>query len=165
MFLHCLRHHHHSNHLLSLSIFGSPLFSKLEQYEIAHTTKNQTVIHMFSNERINELLSFGGMSGAIQEKDGAKYFACAKVNLENRDGKNCIAYVMKENVHSLFVKTENNSNDLLIELKRPLYDCKNGCYHYHESGSQEFTITEVWPMRMKINKSGRTSFILNVAIF
>ena len=121
---------------------------------------------MFSNERINELLSFGGMTAATQEKDGVRYFVCAKVNLENREGRSCIGYVMKENMNSLYVRIGNDSTELLIELKCPLYDCDIGCYyHYHQSRSEEYTLTKPWPMRMKINNSGRASFILNVAIF
>ena len=94
-----------------------------------------------------------------------KYYACAKVNVKDREGKSSIGYVMNENMNSLFVRMGEDTTGLPIELKRPVYDDNEGGYHSEQGDSEIYTITQIWPLRMKINKSGRESFILNVAIF
>ena len=52
----------------------------------------------------------------------------------------------------------------IVEVNRPAYDSKRGTYLYPvvPCNSDSITITQLWPIMMKINiKSGQSSFILS----
>jgi hypothetical protein len=155
------------NHLLKVTIFGMPLYSKLLPHEVPYQSKKQTIIHLFSHRRISELLNFGGLAAATQYKDGLKYLCCAKVNLKRR-GKNSIGYVIDEEGDELKIKMETGQ---LVQMRKPDFDKQNGRYKYeqqeNDSGNQSesFSLTQLWPLRIKINLSGQASFIMSVATY
>ena len=155
------------NHLLKITIFGIPLFSKLLAHELPYATKKQTIIHLLSHRRISDLLTFGGLDAATHYKNGLKYLCCAKVNLKRR-GMNSIGYVLDEECDMLTIKSETAE---VIRMKRPEFDKVRGSYRYEHGGddsgnqSQSFSLTELWPIRIKINISGQASFIISVATY
>jgi len=112
------------SHLLKLSIFGSPLYSKLLDHEIMYRRRRETIVFIYSHRRMSELFTFGGLSGAEFYKNGLKYVSCAKVNLRDRRGRNIIGYVMDEDRVSLKMKVEGE--DDLIVIRRPEYDTHDG---------------------------------------
>ena len=145
-----------------------PLFSKLFTHELAYITKNQTIIHLISHRRISELIRFGGSDAATHYKNGLKYMCCAKVNLKRR-GMNSIGYVIDEEGDNLIIRRDTGE---VIEVKRPDFDSARGTYVYetdagagYDSGHQSeiFSLSQLWPSRIKINKSGHASFIMSVA--
>ena len=90
------------NHLLMLSIFGSPLYSSLHPKEIIHRSRKEAVVHILSHRRMEQLFCYGGLSMCTFEKEDMKYICCAKVNLV-KNGKNVVGYVMEENETNLIV--------------------------------------------------------------
>ena len=151
------------NHLLNVTIFGMPLFSKLLSYELRYISKRQKIIHILSHRRMSELFNFGGLDATTHYKNGLKYLCCAKVNLKRR-GKNSIGYVLDEGSDDLTIRRETGE---LIRVKKPEFDKVKGTYLFEncDSGNQSlsFSLTQLWPIRIKINISGQASFILSVA--
>lgn len=156
------------NYLLQVTIFGYPLFSTLLLHELVHKTKKQAIIHLFSQRRIGELFNFGGMNAASVKKKGYKHICCAKVNLRiNR--KNIIGYVVDEERNVLKIRLDGSEEgDEVVEVRRPVYDEVEGIYIFqNDSCNQDetYTMSQIWPVRIKINNSGQSSFILNVTTF
>ena len=150
------------NHLLKVSIFGSPLYSNLQSHEITHKGKKQTVLHLFSHRRLSELLKFGGLDATTFYKNGIKFICCAKVNLKKGE-KNMIGYVIDETENALMVKVDGETE--LIRINRPTYDRNNGRYLYYppcDQSSGTYSLSQLWPVRFKINVTGNSSFILSV---
>ena len=153
------------NHLLKVSIFGSPLFSTLSQHELIHRTKRQVVLHLLSHKRIESLFKFGGLSAVTFEKNGMKHLCCGKVNLI-RGGKNMIGYIVDEEVNDLKIRIEGEENNVIC-LCRPEYNVVDGKYIYDTSlkSKDTYVISQLWPVRFKINNSGQASFIISSATF
>ena len=157
------------NHLLKVAIFGYPLFSNLLHYEIAHRTKKQTVVHLLSYRRLSALLKFGGLDATTFHKNGTKYVCCAKVNLKIGT-KNIIGFVIDEDEYKMMIRVDDQED--MIEINRPRYDEVNGTYMYDDDGDDSgyqgndtYSLTQLWPIRIKINTSGLCSFILSITTF
>ena len=149
------------SHLLKLTIFGSPLYSKLLPHELIIKTRKQALVFFYSHRRISDLFSFGGLNATIFFKDSLKYVCCAKVNLRH-DGKNIVGYVMDEENNNLKIKVEGEEE--YISLQRPQYDAANGLFMYDNTDgnqSQNYTISQLWPIRMKLNDSGQSHYIIS----
>ena len=157
------------NYLLKVSIFGYPLFSLLLPHELIQTTKKQSILHLYSYQRVYNLFTFGGVSAATIKKNGKKLLCCCKVNLR-KGGKNIIGYVMEEDGNTLKVMLNGNTmDDDLVDVERPLYDVVNGTFVFAVIGdsgtqSQIYQLSEIWPIRIKIDLSGQSSFIINTCI-
>ena len=141
-----------------------PLFSKLFPHELAYITKNQTIIHLISHRRISELIRFGGSDAATHYKNGLKYMCCAKVNLKRR-GNNIFGYAIDEGSDKLIVRRDTGD---IIEVRKPEFDRVRETYVYetsYDSGHQSemFSLSQLWPLQIKISKSGHASFIMSVA--
>ena len=161
----------HLNYLLKVSIFGSPLFSTLYPFEIAHKTKKQTVVHLSSHRRMSELFTFGGMDASTHYKNGLRYICCGKVCLVDQRGMKTIGYILDETETKLKTRVEGRDGD--VEVDRPFYDNDAGTYNYYGDENvggdggcpgqdcDSFTISQYWPVRFKINDSGQCSFILS----
>mmetsp|Transcript_1879 Transcript_1879/g.2260 ORF Transcript_1879/g.2260 Transcript_1879/m.2260 type:complete len:354 (+) Transcript_1879:1312-2373(+) len=150
------------SHLLKLSIFGSPLYSKLLDHEIMYRRRRETIVFIYSHRRMSELFTFGGLSGAEFYKNGLKYVSCAKVNLRDRRGRNIIGYVMDEDRVSLKMKVEGE--DDLIVIRRPEYDTHDGRFLYNTANVRQrgsYEMTQLWPIRMKLNNSGQSNYMLS----
>ena len=149
------------NHLLKVAIFGSPLFSTLWHHEIVHRTKKQTVIHMLSHRRLSTLLKFGGMDATTFHKNGTVFVCCAKVNLMI-GGRNIVGYVIDED--EFVMKIRIDGEEEMLEMKRPRYNDGRYMYETDDSGyqgSDSYSLTELWPVRIKINSTGICSVILS----
>ena len=147
------------NHLLKLTIFGSPLYSNLLPHEVVHRSKKETILFIFSHWRISDLFTFGGLDASVVHKDGMKHVICAKANLR-RGTKNTIGYVIDEDNEQLHVKVEGKEE--YIYIKRPQYDSENGKFEY-PLGDQSLTysLSQLWPIRMKIKMSGQSAIIIS----
>ena len=154
------------NYLLKLTIFGNPSFCNLFPYEIPYSRKKQTVIHIYSHRRMSELFSFGGLDASELYKDGVKYFVCGKVNLR-KGKKNVIGYIMDEDEEMLHVKVEGERQN--IRIKRPEYNSEHGRFEYEKdprmAQALTYSLSQLWPVRMKIMQSGQVSYILSVYTF
>ena len=153
----------HMNHLLKLTIFGNPLFCNLLPYEIPHRSKNQAILHIYSKKRISELLTFGGLDATELYKDGLKYVLCPKVNLR-KGRRNIIGYVMEENGNMLLIKIENAAT--YVRIRRPQYDTEHGQFNYNNPNEAQsltsYSLSQIWPIRMKVNSSGQIAYIISV---
>ena len=155
------------NNLLKLTIFGSPLFSKLRPYELVYRGKKESVVHWFSYRRMSDLLCFGGLDAvSIYSKNGCVHKLCGKANLK-KDGKNVVGYIMDENDEVLKVIVPGTGGNELIDVTRPVYDCDNGEYIYpHSQTCDSYSLSEVWPIRIRLNTvSGSIAIITSSATF
>ena len=152
------------NYMLKLTIFGNPLFCNLFPYEIPYRLKKQTIIHIHSHRRMSELFSFGGLDASELCKDGVKYIICGKVNLR-KGRKNIIGYIMDEDEEMLHIKVEGEMEN--IKIRRPAYDSEHGIFQYnpHMAQALTYSLSQLWPVRMKIKESGQIAYILSIHTF
>ena len=155
----------HLNSLLLTTLFGSPSFSSLFPYEIAHRTAGVTIIHIASLRRASEVLTLGGLSGVIHVKTpGLNFGGCGKVILVNQMEQYVVGYIKDETQDKIHVKIDG-SNENIIEINRPVYDSANGKYNIlqpnFDNANIQFALSEYWPLRLKLNKSGSCSIILS----
>ena len=149
------------SHMLKLSIFGSPLFSYLSEHELIHSTINQTIVFIYSHRRMIDLFSFGDLDATTFYKDSLKYVCCAKANLQHR-GRSTIGYVMDEDGDVLKVKIDEQNE--LVNVRRPEYDTQNWQFIYNNDPGANgcvFRLTQLWPIRMKLSKSGQSCYIIS----
>lgn len=157
----------HINYLLETTIFGSPSFSYLFPYEIVHRTVGECIIHIASLRRLNELLTLGGLSACIHVKSpGMNYGCCGRVELMNRRQQKIVGYVLDETNTNLRVKVDGTNQHNYIEIARPVYDTMNGMYivdqaNFDDDNDNQLLLSQYWPCRFKINKSGSCSIILS----
>ena len=148
------------SHLLKLSLFGSPLYSNLLGHEIIYRKKNQTIVFFYSHRRISDLFVFGGLNGTEFLKDGMNYICCLKANLRNQRGRNIIGYVMDEIDDTLLIKVDGQRR--YVEIERLQYDGENGRFIYvNGTQADHYSLTELWPLRMKLNRSGQSYYIIS----
>ena len=153
------------NYLLKISIFGQPPFySPLLPHEIVRRTKKEVIINLYSHRRISELFCFGGLNATEIWHNGIKYYCCAKANLKDGKKKNVIGYVMDENETSNELYIRIDGREQFVKVKRPTYNADLGAFEYSYE-NENYTLTELWPMRMKINESGRIAYIISVKMF
>ena len=154
----------HVNHLLKLFLFGSPLFSSIHSHEIIYRTNKVVILHLFSHRRINDLLSLGGLKACTFIKDNRKYVCCAKVNLK-LNGKSVVGFVIDEEDECLIVEVQGIKDN--IRCKRPKFESAIGNYVYDNSicSPDEFIVSEIWPLCLKLNTSGQSSFVLSRTSF
>ena len=153
------------NHMLKLTIFGSPLFSNLQNHEVPYRMRNQTVLHFYSYRRITELLTFGGLEATCIYKDNLKYIMCLQVNLK-RGRRNIIGYVVDEDENDRIVIKVEGENEK-VYIPRPIYNAHEGKFDFNPCRDQTLTyqLSQFWPIRMKINASGTVSIIFSVYSF
>ena len=155
-------------HLLRVFLFGDD-YSMLHHYEFVERTKESVIIHIASYDRLIGLLSKGAMSCCCHFKNADEYdyvWCCSsKVWLE-KEGKECIGYVMSEAHDELTVMVECDSA-LLITFQRPYYSVheKHGEYKISSDVSTshpQYVLKEYWLVRIRImKKSGNCSFMFN----
>jgi hypothetical protein len=71
--------------------------------------------------------------------------------------KECIGYVLKEDVGKLSIKTESGD---VVEMMKPEID-KLGNWVYHHHNDDEYKIVQYWPIRLKLLDSGYVHMTLN----
>ena len=116
---------------------------------------------IYSHRRFEDLFCFGGLSGGSFYSDRLKYLCCAKANL-SRGGRNIIGYVMDEENNMLQVKLDGQER--LVNVRRPEYDYERGGFRYEEAEglkANHYSLTELWPIRLKLNTSGQTNYIIS----
>ena len=150
------------NHLLKLTIFGSPLFSNLLPHEIVHRSNNQALVLLYSHERAEELFEVGGLSGATIYKNKMKYIMCAKVNMK-KDRLNKIAMVLEESGEEIHCRALGDHETTYI-FDRPAYEYESGTFSFSDRISHGFQLNEIWPIRLKINTSSASSIILTGSV-
>ena len=153
---------HFMSHLLQLTIFGNPKFLYLFPYEIPYRSRKQAIVHLFSQRRISDLFTYGGLNASEVKRDGMKYVICCKVNLKH-GRKNIIGYAVDKDDDSLDIKIEGR--DETIRIRRPGYDNINGKYLCRRDvldRNGTYSLSQVWPIRIKINKSGHIAYIISV---
>ena len=148
------------SYLMKLTLFGFPLYThRLEDYEMPYRYKKERIIHIYSHERFCELFSYGGLNAGVHIKNGLKYMICSKVNLR-RGRRNIIGYVMDEDDIQLHIKIEGEENNILLD--RPRYDSHDGKFIYpRTSQGGSYLLTQLWPIRIKLNESGQSSYIIS----
>ena len=151
------------NHLLKVSIFGSPLFCTLLPHELIQTTKNETVLHIFSHKRMCKLFHFGGLSASKLNKNGHLYALCGKANMK-WNGRNVIGYIVDEDSNRMKIKIDGKSQ--VIYVDRPQFDTIEGKYQMPvgRPDSDMYQLSELWPIRLKLNNNGKTSIIFSIAV-
>ena len=77
-----------------------------------------------------------------------------------------IGYIVDEEVNDLKIRIEGEENNVIC-LCRPEYNVVDGKYIYDTSlkSKDTYVISQLWPVRFKINNSGQASFIISSATF
>ena len=68
---------------------------------------------------------------------------------------------MEENGDTMRVFIEGE--DDLIDVNRPVYNALEGQFQFRAQTGR-YTVTEFWPVRMKLKQSGNSSYIISVNI-
>ena len=148
------------NHMLKLTIFGCPLFSNLLGHEMAYRTEKQVIVYFYSHRRVSELFEFGGLNGTKFFRKGKKYMCIPKVNLRTARGRNIIGYVMDEVGSRLKVQVEGENE--WVDIERPEFVQETGRFDYiHGQQSDRYQLSELWPIRIKLNHTGHSAFIIS----
>ena len=171
--------------LMLHTIFGLPLFSSLALYEKAYENNHIICINIYSHRRISDLLKYGGMSAAsfLHSQSITRYTICAKANLKDSNGRNVIGYIVDESENEFEIKLKglkdemNGDKDMIVKVKRPQYNKNDGYYVFdnivcdHDRDTvtvgqiEMFSLSQIWPTRIKINKrTGASSIICNIII-
>ena len=146
--------------LLTTIMFGVNL-SSLTRIEKVYRSKTSTIIHIVSKERMRVLTTH--FSSALSETE-YKNCVCSfsgKVILINKDGKEIIGYVLDEHTDEL----ENDCikiiviNNMIIELKKPLFQNGNYVYNNLFGDKDEFLIKQFWPIRIAIRRNGNMTMM------
>ena len=151
------------NYLLKLTLFGSPLYRyELNPHEVPYRSSKQTILHIYSHRRFCELFTYGGLNAGTIIKDGLKYMICAKANLR-RGRRNIIGYVLDEDPNQFHVEVEGEENYVLVD--KATYNYDQGRFEYPcrvEAGT--YQLTQIWPIRMKLNSTGQSSFLISYCV-
>lgn len=153
--------------LLRLCIFGRE-YCHLKAHEVIRKTKRVALIHISSQERMEELFSLQGRCAIRFDVEVDRIVACertcsGKVNM--MIGKRSInGYILKE-VHDRWqIQLENNKKLWMTKVK---YDAENNRYEYavpHGNTNKKY-MTMYWPIRMLINDNGHCKMTLNKVSF
>ena len=152
--------------LLRITIFGSPLFCKLQSRELVYRSKKVAAIHIHSHQRLNDLLSFGGISIGSHYSKGSKIRICPKVGLTDTMGRSAIGYVLQENATHLGVRVECDDAGELAWVPRVPFDSVSSQYMYcdgHGPSGQKsgvFYISYFWPTRITLNLVTGHSYLI-----
>ena len=159
------------SHIIQIIIFGKPLFSLIHCYELVHRSKKEVIVHFASHSRASQLFTIGGLCAfEFMNNNASKWIGCGKVALLNSEKKELIGYVLDECREKINILMNNGK---CISMKRPEFNIELGKYVFGhceslidqdntDSYSDEFTIIQYWPIRLKVNiSSGRSSFTLN----
>ena len=87
---------------------------------------------------------------------------CAKANLR-RGRRNIIGYVLDEDPNQFHVEVEGEENYVLVE--KATYNYDQGRFEYPcrvEAGT--YQLTQIWPIRMKLNSTGQSSFLISYCV-
>jgi hypothetical protein len=148
------------NHLLKLSFLG-PNNCKLNDNEIVHRYKKSVVVHIASMKRVIDLFRMNGVCAFEFKKNDFLVSCSGRVSVRKRmqrTGQEGIGYILKDN--SVLLETGQE----LMNIKLPIYNAGNGEWDYNRAGNDEYTITEYWPIRLRLNDSGNCQMTFNKVI-
>ena len=115
------------------------------------------MIHVLSHRRLSTLLKFGGIGATTFHKNGTTLACSAKFNLITGGRKNIVGCVVDED--ELAMKIRIDDKEEMLEMKRPRHN--DGRHTHEHQGSDSRSLTEIWPVRIKMNSAGIFSFILS----
>ena len=110
-----------------------------------------------------KLFHFGGLSASKLNKNGHLYALCGKANMK-WNGKNVIGYIVDEDSNRMKIKIDGKSQ--VIYVDRPQFDTIEGKYQMPvgRTDSDMYQLSELWPIRLKLNNNGKTSIIFSIAV-
>ena len=152
--------------LLRTTIFGSPLFCKLQSHELVYQSRKLAAIHIHSHQRLNDLLMFGGISVSLHFNKGSRIRVCPKVNLTDSMGRSTIGYVLQESTTHLGVRVDGNVAGELAWVPRVSFSSVSSQYMYHDEHgpygqkSEVFHISYFWPTRITLNLVTGYSYLI-----
>ena len=152
------------NYLLVLAIFGTG-FRLLKDTELveSHKKKSTRIVHFSSIRRIREVFTHANVNGLQFFKQDKTYTCCGKVNTRSSEtGRDMIGYITDENDSHWTIILGDNST---IQLPRGIYLEASGVYSFPPCAHSQRTITQFWPVRMKIYNNGDASFTFNRVCF
>ena len=149
--------------LLRLCIFGKE-YCNLTAAEVIRKTKRVTLIHISSQERMEELFTLQGRCAVKFEVEVDRIVACertcsGKVNV--MVGKRCVnGYIIRELNDRWWIQLADNTR---LWMNRIKYDGDNNGYDYvvpvgNANGKH---MTMYWPIRILINENGHCKMTIN----
>ena len=96
------------------------------------------------------------------KRNGKKYTCAPKINLRDREGRNVIGYCIDEDGEDV-LKVKIQGQRELVNVCWPEYDELEGCFRFRQCNRVSwYSVTEFWPVQMKLRASGQSSFIISV---
>ena len=133
---------------------------KLNRDEIIKTTKKEKILHIASNRRMCEIFCVEGLSAVKYFKNSFTFSCCGKVSPKfGGCAKAMVGYIMDETSSYWIIKFCSNKT---IRVKKA--PCNNGTYvlcNCIVDNRSDIVITQYWPIRIKLNRSGKSSLTLN----
>ena len=72
--------------------------------------------------------------------------------------------MIDEEGEDLKIRIMNVDEEDDITVTRPMFDALNGTYIYSENQRGHYSLTELWPVRLKLNSSGQSYLLMSVAM-
>ena len=143
---------------LRMCIFG-PQMDRIHLSERTYIQKKLNVIHLYSARRVNELFTHAGLATLSYVAHGRKHTTCAKVFFKSSTRNvNTTGYIVDETDNNWTVQLVNNTT---VVTKRAVFERKSSTYQFLHDLNSEWSITEVWPVRIQINmESGKAEVTL-----
>jgi len=155
------------NHLLFLTFFGdwhNPSFLK---FELIESTKSTKLIHIGAATRLREMVCVNRLSAfyfegwnASQEYTQSYFIAGKAVLMNGVTHGEVVGYVIEESNEKLKIKIDSSIIEI-VELSRPIYNCKEGNFLYTNLPTDLYKWIEYNPIRMKIYRRGWVQFSIN----
>ena len=95
---------------------------------------------------------------SVQNRNGILYTCATKVCLADSFGRSIIGYVIDEDNDKFIVLLEN---DTVVDITRPIFDVRCSCYVFDFCRNRKYSMSNYWPIRLKVNVSGAACFTLN----
>ena len=150
-------------------MFGNNFNNMLDR-EVIKKTKNNTLLHIASTKRVNEVFTLNGECGVcfVQYDNNNRCIwttTCdGKVHLLHNGKTNLIRYIVDETPNRWKVQLDikiNNSNYILISILT--YSVDLDPYEYKkQSKSSVFIVKHYSPIRFLVNKNGKCVFVLGI---
>ena len=146
------------NLLLRTTLFGCD-DRKMHRKEVVHKTKNVTVIHIASYDRMLELVNLAGLCGVQFFYTSGHTMGCSgKVNC-CKNGRHIVGYIVAEHDNRWTVHLVDNT---MVNISRVWYNKQQGIYRYPANVSKRrYVITQFWPVRFLLRHTGECRFTLN----
>ena len=120
-------------------------------------TKYATLVHIALIQRIKEIMTFEGLCGAEQLKNGVRFLCGGKVYLESlTSNRMIVGYIMSEDVNGKWrYKLLTNEE---VEIESVVFDKQTKCYDMPKVVHPDYRLVGYDPVRLHLSKKGDVKY-------